>query len=164
MGAASCSRPPVPYFDNAAPRQERPEAKPPNTSFSATPTGTFTSPYFKVTLRPDIFAGRFEHALGPSARSKAYKEHKPTGRIANSPHPAISLAVCLHNSFLALMLRLTLLMPDIVEAILDATEPEWISLEKLYRLAVEREGQRCALDVTATRPFPFRGAGGRMHG
>jgi hypothetical protein len=41
------------------------------------------------------------------------------------------------NSYLARLLRLTLLAPDLIEAILDGTEPDGLSLEKLYRLPVE---------------------------
>jgi len=39
-------------------------------------------------------------------------------------------------------LRLTLLAPDIVEAILDGTAPDGLSLDKLYRLPTEWEEQR----------------------
>ena len=49
------------------------------------------------------------------------------------------------NSYLARMLRLTLLAPDLVEAILDGTEPDGLSLEKLYRPPMEWEEQRWML-------------------
>jgi len=49
------------------------------------------------------------------------------------------------NSYLARMLRLTLLAPDLIEAILAGTEPDGLSLEKLYQAPVEWEEQRRVL-------------------
>jgi hypothetical protein len=46
------------------------------------------------------------------------------------------------NSHLARVLRLTVLAPDLVEAILDGEEPDGLSLEKLYRAPVGWEEQR----------------------
>ena len=46
------------------------------------------------------------------------------------------------NSYLARLLRLTLLAPDIIASILDGTEPDGLSLEKLYRVPIEWEEQR----------------------
>lgn len=46
------------------------------------------------------------------------------------------------NSYLARMLRLTLLAPDIIESILHATEPDGLSLERLYQAPVVWEEQR----------------------
>jgi len=57
------------------------------------------------------------------------------------------------NSYLARMLRLTLLAPDIIEAILDGTEPDGLSLEKLYQMPVEWEEQRRVLKA-ANAPSP----------
>jgi len=51
------------------------------------------------------------------------------------------------NTCLARMLRLTLLAPDLLEAILAGTEPDGLSLEKLYRVPMEWEEQRRALGV-----------------
>jgi hypothetical protein len=45
------------------------------------------------------------------------------------------------NSYVARLLRLSLLAPDIVEAILDGREPSGLSLEKLYRAPMEWERQ-----------------------
>jgi len=42
----------------------------------------------------------------------------------------------------ARILQLTLLAPDIIEAVLAGTEPDGLSLEKLYRLPVKWERQR----------------------
>jgi len=50
------------------------------------------------------------------------------------------------NSYLARLLRLTLLAPDIVEAILHGAEPDGLSLEKLCHVPVEWEEQRRVLD------------------
>ena len=44
-----------------------------------------------------------------------------------------------------LLLRLTLLAPDIVESILAGAEPDGVSLAKLHRLPVDWEEQRRAL-------------------
>lgn len=46
------------------------------------------------------------------------------------------------NSYLARMLRLTLLAPDIIEVIIEGTEPDGLSLEKLYGAPAAWEGQR----------------------
>ena len=46
------------------------------------------------------------------------------------------------NSYVARLLRLTLLAPDIVEAILMGREPDGLTLEQLYRLPVAWEEQR----------------------
>jgi len=45
------------------------------------------------------------------------------------------------SSYVARLLRLTLLAPDIIEAILGGAEPSGLSLGKLYRAPMEREGQ-----------------------
>jgi hypothetical protein len=53
----------------------------------------------------------------------------------------LAVAVGVDNSYVARQLRLTLLAPDIVEAIVEGDEPDGVSLEKLYRLPVEWEEQ-----------------------
>jgi len=50
------------------------------------------------------------------------------------------------NSYVARLLRLSLLAPDIVEAILEGTEPSGLSLQKLYRSPMEWERQRQMLN------------------
>jgi ParB-like chromosome segregation protein Spo0J len=50
------------------------------------------------------------------------------------------------NSYVARLLRLSLLAPDIVEAILDGAKPSGISLGKLYRAPMEWESQRQELN------------------
>jgi hypothetical protein len=49
------------------------------------------------------------------------------------------------NSYVARVLRLTLLAPDLIEAILTGTEPDGLSLEKLYGLPPPWKEQRRAL-------------------
>lgn len=57
---------------------------------------------------------------------------------------------------MARIVRLTLLAPDLIEAILERTEPDGLSLEKLYRLPVEWDEQRRALgrDPAGTEVSP----------
>jgi hypothetical protein len=49
------------------------------------------------------------------------------------------------------MLRLTLLAPDVIEPVLDGTEPDGLSLRKLYALPVEWDGHRQMLRFEAQR-------------
>jgi hypothetical protein len=64
-------------------------------------------------------------------------------------------AVGVGNSYLARILRLTLLAPDLVEAIPEGDEPDGLSLEKLYRAPMAWEEQRgtagCAVGSCAPR-------------
>jgi len=45
----------------------------------------------------------------------------------------LAQAVKINRHYLARLLRLTLLAPDIIEAILDGREPDGMSIEKLRR-------------------------------
>jgi len=54
----------------------------------------------------------------------------------------LALALGVDNSYVARLLRLTLLAPDIIEATLEGTEPDGLSLEKLYRAPAEWDEQR----------------------
>jgi len=54
--------------------------------------------------------------------------------------------------YAARLLDLTLLAPDIVEALLNGTEPDGLSLEKLYRAPMEWGEQRRVLGFTPTTP------------
>ena len=54
---------------------------------------------------------------------------------------ALAADLGVDNSYVARILRLTLLAPEIVEAILAGTEPDGLSLEKLYRLPAAWEEQ-----------------------
>jgi hypothetical protein len=77
------------------------------------------------------------------ARAHRWRELLEEGRFASIRELALALGV--DNSYLARILRLTLLASDIVEAILLGTEPSGLSLGKLFRAPMDWEGQRRAL-------------------
>jgi hypothetical protein len=74
------------------------------------------------------------------ARAHRWRELLEQGRYRSIRALAQELRV--DNSYVARLLRLSLLAPDIVEAILDGTEPSGLSLGKLYRAPMEWERQR----------------------
>ena len=74
------------------------------------------------------------------ARAYRWRELLEQGRYRSIRSLAEKLGV--DNSYVARLLRLSLLAPDIVEAILDGAEPSGLSLEKLYRAPMEWERQR----------------------
>jgi hypothetical protein len=69
---------------------------------------------------------------------------------------ALAADLGVDNSYVARILRLTLLAPDLIEAIIDGTEPDGLSLEKLYRAPMAWEEQRRALgrDPVGTEVSP----------
>jgi len=77
------------------------------------------------------------------ARAHRWRDLLESGRYATIGELAREVGV--DNSYLARQLRLTLLAPDIVASVLAGTEPDGLSLGKLYRLPVEWEAQRRAL-------------------
>ena len=77
------------------------------------------------------------------ARAHRWRDLLESGRYTTIGELAREVGV--DNSYLARMLRLTLLAPDLIEAILNGTEPDGLSLEKLYRMPVGWEEQRRAL-------------------
>ena len=77
------------------------------------------------------------------ARAHRWRELLEGGQYATIRALAADLGV--DNSYVARILRLTLLAPDLIEAILAGTEPDGLSLEKLYRVHVRWDEQRIAL-------------------
>jgi hypothetical protein len=69
------------------------------------------------------------------ARAHRWRELLETGQYTTIRALAADLGV--DNSYVARILRLTLLAPDLVEAILEGTEPDGLSLEKLYRAPID---------------------------
>jgi hypothetical protein len=74
------------------------------------------------------------------ARAHRWRDLLEEGRYAGIGD--LARAVGVDNSYLARIPRLTLLAPDLVEAILDGEESDGLSLERLYRMPVGWEGQR----------------------
>jgi len=74
----------------------------------------------------------------PIARAHRWRELLEQGRYRSICALARELGV--DNSYVACLLRLTLLAPDIIEVILDGTEPGGLSLEKLFRVPMAWEG------------------------
>ncbi len=77
------------------------------------------------------------------ARAHRWRDLLESGRYATVGE--LARAVDVDNSYLARMLRLTLLAPDIIEAILNGTEPDGLSLKKLYAMPTGWEEQRSTL-------------------
>ena len=61
----------------------------------------------------------------------------------------LAAAVGQHPSYVAKQMKLTLLAPDIIEAILTGREPSGLSLDKLYDLPPAWEEQRQVLGFAA---------------
>ena len=78
-------------------------------------------------------------------RGHRWKELLESGRYPSID--ALAARMGADSSYVGRHLNLALLAPDIVEAIIDGTEPDGLSLEKLYGLPVEWEEQRRMLHV-----------------
>ena len=83
------------------------------------------------------------------ARAHRWRELLERGRYGSIRSLARELGV--DNSYVARLLRLSLLAPDLVEAILEGTEPSGLSLEKLFRAPMEWESQRQELAMSVRR-------------
>jgi hypothetical protein len=83
------------------------------------------------------------------ARAHRWRELLEQGPYCSIRALAQELGV--DNSYVARLLRLSLLAPDIVEAILDGTEPSGVSLQNLYRVPIEWERQRQMLNPPLRR-------------
>jgi hypothetical protein len=81
------------------------------------------------------------------ARAHRWRELLETGQYTTIRALAADLGV--DNSYVARILRLTLLAPDLIEAILDGTEPDGLSLEKLYRAPADWQEQRRVVGLPA---------------
>jgi hypothetical protein len=76
-------------------------------------------------------------------RGHRWKELLESGRYPSID--ALAARMGANSSYVGRHLNLTLLAPDIVEAILLGREPDDLSLAKLYRLPPEWDEQRRAL-------------------
>ena len=75
------------------------------------------------------------------ARAFRWRRMLETGRYATIDE--LAAAEKINDSYVSRVLRLTLLAPDIVEAILDGRQPVGMTLPELMKgVAVEWEGQR----------------------
>jgi len=81
------------------------------------------------------------------ARAHRWRELLEGGQYPTIRALAADLGV--DNSYVARMLRLTLLAPDLIEAVLAGTEPDGMSLEKLYRLPPAWEEQKQLLSASS---------------
>ena len=77
------------------------------------------------------------------ARAHRWRQLLEEGQYASIRELAANLGV--DNSYVARILRLALLAPDLIEAILAGTEPNGLSLEKLYGAPMVWEEQSRSL-------------------
>ena len=80
------------------------------------------------------------------ARAHRWRELLEQGRYGSVRELALALGV--DNSYVARLLRLSLLAPDLVEGIVEGTEPSGLSLQKLFRAPMEWESQRQKLAMS----------------
>jgi len=83
------------------------------------------------------------------ARAHRWRELLEQGRYGSIRSLARELGV--DNSYVARLLRLSLLAPDLVEGILEGTEPSGLSLQKLFRAPMGWESQRQELAMSVRR-------------
>ena len=81
------------------------------------------------------------------ARVLRWQQLWEEGRFSSLRELAVTLGQ--HPSYIARQMKLTLLAPDIVEAIFMGREPSGLSLDKLYDLPSAWEEQRQVLDFAA---------------
>lgn len=77
------------------------------------------------------------------ARAFRWKAFLESGRFSSIDD--LARAVNMDSSYVGRLLRLTLLAPDIIQAILHGEEPSGLSLEKLKSFPMEWEEQRSKL-------------------
>jgi AraC-like DNA-binding protein len=90
------------------------------------------------------------------ARAHRWRDLLEHGHYGSIRELALELGV--DDSYVARLFRLTLLAPDIVEAIINGTEPEGLSLEKLFRAPMLWEGQWAELGAMPQEPRPLQAA------
>jgi hypothetical protein len=74
------------------------------------------------------------------ARAHRWRRLLEEGRYATVGE--LAQGVGMDNSYVARQLRLTLLAPDLIESVLEGTEPDGLSLGKLYGAPMQWEAQR----------------------
>ena len=84
------------------------------------------------------------------ARALRWQEALESGAFPTMKALAQKLGV--DGRYVARLLDLTLLAPDIIEALLKGSEPDGLSLEKLFRAPMEWTEQRRVLGFTPTTP------------
>ena len=98
----------------------------------------------KVIITPDVLEVESRHditLIKAVARAFRWLRMLETGRFATITE--LAAAEKINASYVSRILRLTLLAPDVVEAILDGRHPEGITLPGLVAgVAVEWVGQR----------------------
>ena len=102
----------------------------------------------KLILAPDGAAGLDAEPPRPDgtalrALGRAWRWHRLLEAGAHPSIKALARAEGVHHAYVGKLLRVTLLAPDIVEAVLDGRLPKGVRLEELVRpLASEWAGQR----------------------
>ena len=81
------------------------------------------------------------------ARIFHWQQLMETGRFYSLRDLAVAIGQ--HPSYVAKQMKLTLLAPDIIEAIITGREPSGLSLEKLYDMPVNWDEQRQVLGFAA---------------
>jgi hypothetical protein len=107
----------------------------------------------KEILAPQGLEGR--SPSGPRAANPfilaVVRAHRWKDLLESGRYPSISALaerLGVNASYVGRHLNLTLLAPDIVEAILAEREPDGLQLATLFRLPMEWEGQRRLLGMT----------------
>ena len=79
-------------------------------------------------------------------RRRTATRERPAARVGRGAEKALARAEGVHHAYVGKLLRLTLLAPDIVEAVLDGRLPKGVRLEDLVRpLPAEWDKQRRVL-------------------
>lgn len=93
---------------------------------------------------PAINAATQQPLVIAIARAHRWKAFLESGRYHSID--ALARAVNMDSSYVGRLLRLTLLAPDIIQAILYGDEPSGLSLEKLKSFSMEWEEQRAVIN------------------